>query len=353
MALVSFRAALTAGAIAFLSTTGLAIGFGTAFAQDTSNAQPATDAPTADAPTTDAPTTDAKAPVPDNATPGAENAAGSGDTAQNDGAAGGNAQETAPAQPPADPKEVLATVNGKPITRQDVVNSAAELPPQYQAQIDLILPQLLNRLIGFELVREKGEAEGLANDPQVKKAVEEFQRVEIGNVYFQRYIEKQVTEDAIKTVYEADLKAHPPQPEIRAAHILVKTEDEAKAIIDQLKGGADFAALAKAKSIDTASGKEGGELGWFSRDTMVKEFSDAAFQMQKGDISKTPVKTQFGYHVIKIEDSRMQVPPTLAERRDEIRQVLGQEAAHKLVQDLIANGKVSYSKPEYKLPESQ
>jgi peptidyl-prolyl cis-trans isomerase C len=65
------------------------------------------------------------------------------------------------------------------------------------------------------------------------------------------------------------------------------------------------------------------------------------------------VKTQFGYHVIKIEDSRMQVPPTLAERRDEIRQVLGQEAAHKLVQDLIANGKVSYSKPEYKLPESQ
>jgi peptidyl-prolyl cis-trans isomerase C len=349
MAIVSFRAALTAGAIAFLSTTGVAIGFGTAFAQDTTNSQPAADA------------ANSTAPAADNAAPAGSTDSAQGDSAQGDstqgtGSGGGDGgQGAAPAtpQPPADPKEVLATVNGKPITRQDVVNSAAELPPQYQAQIDLILPQLLNRLIGFELVREKGEAEGLATDPQVKKAVEEFQRVEIGNVYFKRYIEKAVTDDAIKTVYEADLKAHPPQPEIKAAHILVKTEEEAKAIIDQLKGGADFAALAKAKSIDTASGKDGGELGWFSRDTMVKEFSDAAFQMQKGDISKTPVKTQFGYHVIKIEDSRMQVPPTLAERRDEIRQVLGQEAAHKLVQDLIAGGKVSYSKPEYKLPEGQ
>jgi peptidyl-prolyl cis-trans isomerase C len=340
MAIVSFRAALTAGAIAFLSVTGLAIGFGTASAQDTTN-QPAADQPAADATNSAAPATDNAAPATDNAAPAADSAQGNG------------TQGAAPAAPqaPADPKEVLATVNGQTITRQDVVNSAAELPPQYQSQIDLILPQLLNRLIGLELVRAKGQADGLANDDKVKKAVAEFQKVEIGNVYFQRYIEKSVTDDAIKAVYDADLKAHPPQPEIKAAHILVKTEEEAKAIIDQLKGGADFAALAKSKSIDTASGKDGGELGWFSRDTMVKEFSDAAFQMQKGDVSKTPVKTQFGYHVIKIEDSRMQIPPTLAERRDEIRQVLGQEAAHKLVQDLIASGSVSYSKPEYKLPD--
>lgn len=320
MAILSFRrAALTAGAIAFLSATGVAIDFGTAAAQDTTN-QPAAD------------TSNSAAPATDNAAPAAAPAA-------------------AP-QAPSDPKEVVATVNGKTITRQDVIESAAGLPPQYQAQIDLIFPQLLNRLIGLQLVSEKGQSEGLANDEQVKKAVQEFQNDEIGKVYFQRYVDKAITDDAIKTVYDADLKAHPPQPEIKARHILVKTEEEAKAIIDQLKGGADFAALAKAKSIDTASGKDGGELGWFSKDTMVKEFSDAAFQMQRGDVSKTPVKTQYGYHVIQIEDSRMQIPPTLAERKDEIRQALGQEAAHKLVQDLITAGKVEYSKPEYKLPES-
>jgi peptidyl-prolyl cis-trans isomerase C len=340
MAIVSFRAALTAGAIVFLSAAGVTIGFGAAFAQDATT-QDTTNQPAADQSGADqsgADTTNSAQAAPDSAAP----------------AAGGSQGGDAAAAPkaPADPKEVVATINGKPITRGDVIASAAGLPPQYQAQIDLIFPQLLNRLIGLQLVSEKGRAEGLANDEQVKKAVQEFENDEIGKVYFQHYIEKAVTDDAIKTVYDADLKAHPPQPEIKARHILVKTEEEAKAIIDQLKGGADFAALAKAKSIDTASGKDGGELGWFSRDTMVKEFSDAAFQMQRGDISKTPVKTQFGYHVIQIEDSRMQIPPTLAERKDEIRQVLGQEAAHKLVQDLIAAGSVTYSKPEYKLPDT-
>jgi peptidyl-prolyl cis-trans isomerase C len=163
-------------------------------------------------------------------------------------------------------------------------------------------------------------------------------------------VKKAVTDDAIKQVYDADLAAHPPQAEIRAAHILVKTEDEAKAIIDQINKGGDFAQLAKEKSIDTQSGKEGGELGWFSKDTMVKEFSDAAFSMQRGDVSKTPVKSQFGWHIIKIEDSRMQIPPTLEQRKDDIRQALAQEAAHKLVQDLITGAKVDYTKPEYKVP---
>jgi peptidyl-prolyl cis-trans isomerase C len=319
MAIASLRATLLAGATAILAITVPVI----AAAQDTNttNTQDA-------APATPAPDSNAQ-----NAAPAAQ------------------PEAAAPAQQaPADPKEVVATVNGKPITRQDVIDSAANLPPQYQAQIDAIFPQLLNRLIGFELVTDKGRAEGLADDPEVKKLVKQFEDEAIRQVYFSNYVKKAVTDDAIKTVYDADLSAHPPQPEIRAAHILVKTEDEAKAIIDQLNKGADFAQLAKEKSIDTQSGKDGGELGWFSKDTMVKEFSDAAFAMQRGEISKTPVKSQFGWHIIKIEDSRMQIPPTLEQRKDEIRGALAQEAAHKLVQDLIAGAKVDYSKPEYKVP---
>jgi peptidyl-prolyl cis-trans isomerase C len=329
MAIASFRATLLAGATAILALTVPVI----AAAQD-SNTANTTNTQDTTAPATPAPDTNAQ-----------ETAPAGGDAAQPE------APAQAPAQAaPADPKEVVATVNGKPITRQDVIESASNLPPQYQAQIDQIFPQLLNRLIGFQLVSEKGRSEGLADDPEVKKLVQQAEDEVIRQVYFQNYVKKAVTDDAIKTVYDADLAAHPPQAEIRAAHILLKTEDEAKAIIDQINKGADFAQLAKEKSIDTQSGKDGGELGWFSKDTMVKEFSDAAFAMQRGDISKTPVKSQFGWHIIKIEDSRMQIPPTLDQRKDEIRQVLAQEAAHKLVQDLITGAKVDYTKPEYKVP---
>jgi peptidyl-prolyl cis-trans isomerase C len=332
MAIASFRATLLAGATAILAITVPVIAAAQdANTQNTTNTQetaPATPAPDANTQTT-AP---AAAPA-------------DGSAAQPEAPAAAPAQATPP-----DPKEVVATINGNPITRQDVIDSAANLPPQYQAQIESIFPQLLNRLIGFQLVSEKGRAEGLADDAEVKKLVKQFEDEAIRQVYFSNYVKKAVTDDAIKAVYDADLAAHPPQPEIRAAHILVKTEDEAKALIDQISKGADFAQLAKDKSIDTQSGKDGGELGWFSKDTMVKEFSDAAFSMQRGDVSKTPVKSQFGWHIIKIEDSRMQIPPTLDQRKDEIRGALAQEAAHKLVQDLINGAKVDYTKPEYKVP---
>jgi peptidyl-prolyl cis-trans isomerase C len=324
MAIASFRATLLAGATAILALTVPVI----AAAQDANTQN----------------TTNTQETAP--ATPAPDSAPAGGDAAQPETTAPAPAAQ---ATPP-DPKEVVATVNGSPITRQDVIDSAANLPPQYQAQIDSIFPQLLNRLIGFQLVSEKGRAEGLADDAEVKKLVKQFEDEAIRQVYFSNYVKKAVTDDAIKAVYDADLAAHPPQPEIRAAHILVKTEDEAKALIDQIAKGADFAQLAKEKSIDTQSGKDGGELGWFSKDTMVKEFSDAAFSMQRGDVSKTPVKSQFGWHIIKIEDSRMQIPPTLEQRKDEIRGALAQEAAHKLVQDLITGAKVDYTKPEYKVP---
>ena len=319
---VSFRAALLAGAFAFVSTAGLVLSGGPAGAQDaTTNTETTTPAPDADAP------------------------------------AAGDSQDTTQAAPeapapaaPADPKEVVATVNGTPITRQDVIDSAADLPPQYQAQIDQLFPQLLNRLIGIQLVLAKGREAGLADTPEVKKFVKQAEEEAVSRAYIQSVIEKKVTDDAIKQVYDEDLKEHPPQIEIRASHILVKTEDEAKEIIKELQGGADFATLAKEKSIDKGSAQNGGDLNWFTKDTMVKEFSDAAFAMQRGDVSKVPVKSQFGWHIIKITDSRMQTPAPLEARKDDIRKALSQEAVHQEVQDLIGAAKIEYSKDEYKLP---
>jgi peptidyl-prolyl cis-trans isomerase C len=277
------------------------------------------------------------------------------------------AQETQPTQPEqsqpeatqpgvtqtqADPNQVVARVNGQDITRQMVLDSAADLPDQVRAQIDQVFPLLVKRYIGLQLLAEKGRADGLAEDPEVKKLVTEAENQAIRQVFIGRYLEQQITEAAIKSRYDQKLKENPPPEEVRAAHILVEKEEDAKAIIDQIAGGADFAALAKEKSTDKGSGAQGGELGWFAKNVMVKEFADAAFAMQPGDVSKAPVKSQFGFHIIKLEERRTQPAPTLDSMREQIRAELAEETVQALVTTLRKEAKVEVLGPDGKpLPE--
>lgn len=254
----------------------------------------------------------------------------------------------------ADPNQVVARVNGIDVTRQEVLDSAADLPEQIRSQIDLVFPQLLNRYIGLKLLSDKGRADNLADDPEVKKLMSEYEIQAIRQVYVTRYLAQQVTDDAVKSRYEKKLKDNPPPEEVRAAHILVKTEDEAKAIIEQLKGGADFAALAKEKSTDKGSGANGGELGWFAKDVMVKEFADAAFAMKANEFSQAPVKSQFGFHIIKLEERRTQPAPTLDSQREQIRAELSEEMVQALVAGLRKEAKVEILGPDGKpVPEQQ
>jgi peptidyl-prolyl cis-trans isomerase C len=268
-----------------------------------------------------------------------------------------------PAQPAAptgttetksDPNQVVARINGADVTRQDVLDSAADLPEQIRSQIDMVFPQLLNRYIGLKLLGDKGRADNLADDPEVKKLMSEYETQAIRQVYVTRYLDQQVTDEAVKARYEKKLKDNPPPEEVRAAHILVKTEDEAKAIIEQLKGGADFAALAKEKSADKGSGANGGELGWFAKEVMVKEFADAAFAMKVDEVSQTPVKSQFGFHIIKLEERRTQPAPTLDSQREQIRAELSEETVQALVANLRKDAKVEVLGPDGKpVPEQQ
>ena len=251
-----------------------------------------------------------------------------------------------------DPNQVVAKVNGTDVTRQEVLDSAADLPEQIRQQIDLVFPQLLNRYIGLKLLGDKGRADNLAEDPEVKKLMSDYETQAIRQVYVTRYLKQQVTDEAVKARYEKRLKDNPPPEEVRAAHILVKTEDEAKAVIEQLKGGADFAALAKEKSTDKGSGANGGELGWFAKDVMVKEFADAAFAMQPDEFSQAPVKSQFGFHVIKLEERRTQPAPTLDSQREQIREELSEESVQALVQSLRKEAKVEILIPETKPAEA-
>lgn len=251
--------------------------------------------------------------------------------------------QTAAAGP--DPMLVVAKLNGEDITRQDVIDSAQALPPEIQANFDQLFPQLLDRLVFLKLVAAKGRADGLAEDPAVKELLQQFEDNAIREVFFQRAITAQITDEAIKARYDAEVKDFPEAREIRASHILVKTEEEAKAIIEQLKGGADFATLAKEKSIDTASGKAGGDLNWFTKDIMVKEFGDAAFTLKKDEITQEPVKSQFGFHVIKLIDERMKAPPSFDSRKEEIRIQMTEELRQKVSKDLKDEAKLEIIDP--------
>lgn len=255
----------------------------------------------------------------------------------------------APAAKPIDPKTVVARVNGKDITRQDVIDSAANLPPQIKANIDMVFPQLTDRLIGLTLITAEGRSQKLQDDPEVKAIVQKFEDEAIRQVFLTRLVKTKITDDMVKAKYDQNLKDHPPQDEVKVAHILVKTEAEANDILAQLKKGTDFAKLAKDKSIDKGSAVNGGDLGMYFTQNggeVVQPFADAAFALKTGDVSSKPVQTQFGWHIIKIEDRRKQTPPSFDEQKDQIRQQLAEDIVQQEVKDLRSKAKVEMFNPD-------
>jgi peptidyl-prolyl cis-trans isomerase C len=211
--------------------------------------------------------------------------------------------------------DVVATVNGQPITKQVLMVYAQQRGGDHSESIDQ--QALINEVVTRELLYQKAIANGLDKDPEVAAALENDTHTLLANVVIQDLLQsKQPTDAELKAAYDAHIKTMG-KTEYKARHILVKTEDEAKDVIAQLDKGADFAALAKDKSIGP-SGKEGGDLGWFSPDNMVKPFSDAAAALKVGDYSKTPVHTQFGWHVIKLEDTRPVSPPSFDDLKGQL-----------------------------------
>lgn len=236
---------------------------------------------------------------------------------------------------------VVARVNGEEIRRSDVMRELQMAGPQIQQlPPQMIYPQILQKMIATRVVSQKGYAEGLQNDAEVKRRVKNLEMQVVAEAYVHRQVEPKITETKIKERYDQLASKYKPQDELRARHILVKTEAEANDLLKQLKGGTDFAKLAEQKSSDAVSAKQGGDLGYFVHDAMVKAFSDAAFKLKVGEITDKPVKTDFGYHIIKVEDKRKSAPPPVAEVRDQIANQLGQEMANDEVKSLEAKAKV-------------
>ena len=229
--------------------------------------------------------------------------------------------------------DVVAVVNGKEINESDLVAFIQQLPPQLQSQVQMLMPQILDQLVNNALSSEAGRNAGLASDEEVQRRVSKIEDLIIGQTYLQRAIDERITDEKMEAAYQAFIAENPPQRELKARHILVETEEEAKSLIAELDGGADFAELAKAHSTGP-SGASGGELPPFKEGEMVPAFSEAAFAMEVGSYSKEPVKTQFGYHVIKLEGSSMTEPPAKEAVEGQLRDKLSQEAVEEIYAEL-------------------
>ncbi len=235
-----------------------------------------------------------------------------------------SAPPPAPALPPA--STVVARVNGTELHLADVEAAQQSLPAQLQKlPLQQIYPILLDRLVDGELVAQAGRKEHLDQDPAVQRRLHLYEDHLIQQAYVEQLIKTAVTPDRLQARYQEFLKQTPPREEVHARQILVKTEPEAKSIIAQLDKGADFAALAKKYSTDSGAAS-GGDLGYFTRDEMVPAFTAAAFALPAGHYTETPVKTEFGWHVIQVEDRRVKQPPSFEEAQSQMRSLVIRDA---------------------------
>jgi peptidyl-prolyl cis-trans isomerase C len=242
------------------------------------------------------------------------------------------AQDAAPAAPTA--STVVATVGGEPITEADLAFAAEDIGQDLNSiPQDQIRAVLLAQMIDLKLMAQAGHAKELENDELFKLRLKYLTDRALRRAFTKLSVSDAITADEIKAAYDTAIAAMPDVDEVHARHILVSSEDDAKAIKAELYAGADFATLAKAKSIEPGAAQSGGDLGYFTADKMVKPFADAAFAMQAGEISN-PVQTQFGWHIIKLEDRRKSAKPTLEQLTPQLGQQLYVQKYRALFGDL-------------------
>ena len=219
---------------------------------------------------------------------------------------------------------LLARVNGEEIRWTDIVESARGLPEQYRSQIEVIFPALLERLIDVRLIAWAGRQAGLAEDEAVRRQVAEFEDRLISKIFIRREVADRITRAMVRARYDAYAAGVAARAEVRARHILLDSEEDAKAAIAALDAGADFAELAQERSLGPTADR-GGDLDYFTRNNMTPAFAEAAFALEAGEYSRAPVKTAFGWHVIKVEDRRAEEPAGFFEMRNRLQAEMARE----------------------------
>jgi peptidyl-prolyl cis-trans isomerase C len=236
--------------------------------------------------------------------------------------------------------KVLATVNGSEITDADMTAARDDVGPSLPKQLDEKARDkaMLDYLIDVKLVTQKAAAEKMDQTAEFQKKLAYFREKLLMEGYLGQVAKAGTTEAAMKATYDEAAKAQKPEVEIHALHILVPTEEEAKTVEKRLKAGEDFGKLADELSKDP--GSKGGDLGWFTQERMVPEFGAAAFKMTPGQVSD-PVKTQFGWHVIKLLDKRQHPFPPMDQVKDQLEHFVAQKAQSEAIVKLRETAKIT------------
>ncbi|WP_072370426.1 peptidylprolyl isomerase [Hyphomicrobium sp. NDB2Meth4] len=238
--------------------------------------------------------------------------------------------------------KVVVTVDGKPITEGEmklaegeVGQDLAQLPPEVKRRA------LAEYLIDNRLFANAAEAAKLGETPEFKKYMDYLHERALREQYFEKSLKESVTEEEAKKIYNARLAQMKPEPEFAARHILVASEEKAKELRAKIVAGEDFAKVAKENSIDPASKSEGGFLGYFGIGQMVPEFENVVTRMQKGELSE-PVKSAYGWHIIKLEDRRTKAPPSFDQVKETIMNSLAVRKAQEASAEMRGKAKIEY-----------
>lgn len=225
-----------------------------------------------------------------------------------------------------DDDQVVARVNGEAITEADLALAAqdfrdtlAQLPP------DQRVLALINGIIDIRLMARAAEAEGLDETDEGARRLAFVRDRALRTEYLRERVFDGITDEAVQALYDEQVQEFEPQQEVRASHILVESEEEARALIAQLDDGADFAEVARTNSLDLGSGAAGGDLDFFGKGRMVPPFEEAAFALEVGSYTAEPVQSNFGWHIILVTDTRMSSPPPIGQLRGQLEDELARQ----------------------------
>ena len=235
----------------------------------------------------------------------------------------------------------VAEVNGEAIFLEEVMKIAEQLPADIRQQpLPNYFDRIVDDVIDSRLAAAAGNDAGLTNNPEVLAQMSIAAQRVLAEAYITTELRKVVTEEEVQKAYQLFISDESAREEIKARHILVASEAEAKAIIAELNSGADFVSLAKEKSTGP-SGPNGGDLGYFARGAMVPSFENAAFALSVGSYSSEPVQTQFGWHIIKLEDKKTAEAPPIETLRGQLQANLANQALSRIIETLRAPASIS------------
>jgi peptidyl-prolyl cis-trans isomerase C len=235
---------------------------------------------------------------------------------------------------------LVAKLNGEDIYLDEVLRLVEKLPEEIRQQpLETYFDRLIDDIVDSRLAAAAGNEAGLTNDERVIEQMSIAAQRVLAEAWINSELRKSITDEAVQQAYDIFVADEQSRHEVRARHILVKEKAEAEAVIAELQGGADFAELAKKRSTGP-SGPNGGDLGYFPRGAMVPAFENAAFALEAGSFTQTPVQTQFGWHIILVEEKRIADAPTIEELAPQLRQNLISQNLGRLLDSLRTNARI-------------